>query len=407
MAGALSNIRVLDLSRVLAGPVCTQILGDLGADIIKVERPGEGDDTRKWGPPYLLDENGAPTSESAYYLSANRNKRSLAVDITTTEGQEIIHALLEKSDVMIENFKVGGLDKYGLGWADIQKRHPHIICASITGFGHTGPLASEPGYDLMVQAMGGMMAITGEPGGQPMKIGVALSDVMTGLYATIGILAALNARKETGKGQHVDVALLDCTLAGLTNLAQYYLTSGTVAKRQGNAHATIVPYQAFEAADGWMVIAVGNDTQFKRLATALGHAEWADDERFARNQARVKHRDILVPMIESAMKTRSVESWVSLCRDIDVPAGPVNKMDQVFAMAQVDARAMNIEMNHPLSPTPIHLVGSPLKLSDTSVDYRLPPPICGEHTRDILQSLLQIDDADIQALMTRNIVDQH
>ena len=404
MSGPLSGIRVLDLSRVLAGPSCTQMLGDMGADIIKIERPGEGDDTRKWGPPYMKDADGNDTSESAYYLSCNRNKRSVAIDITQPEGQALIHQLIEQCDILIENFKVGGLKKYGLDYDSVKERHPHIIYASITGFGQNGPLATEPGYDLMAQATGGMMAVTGEPDGAPMKIGVALSDIMTGLHAAIGILAALHRRKTTGKGDHVDVALLDCTLASLTNLAQFYLTSGNVAKRWGNAHSTIVPYQAFEASDGWVVVAVGNDTQFARFAKALGHGEWAEDTRFALNRNRVTHRDILVPLIAERMKEHSIEHWVKTLQAIDVPVGPVNHMDQVFAMEQVQARGMEIEMTHPLAAEPIHLVGSPLKFSESPVSYRLPPPVCGAHTQEILQELLRLDKDQLHKLQKSHVI---
>lgn len=404
MAGPLSGLRVLDLSRVLAGPSCTQILGDLGADIIKIERPGEGDDTRKWGPPYLKDANGQDTTESAYYLSCNRNKRSVAIDISQPEGQALIHELLGQCDILIENFKTGGLKKYSLDYDSVKERHPHIVYASITGFGQTGPLASEPGYDLMAQAIGGLMSVTGEPEGAPMKVGVALSDVMTGLYATIGILAALHKRTETGLGDHVDVALLDCTLASLTNLSQFYLTSGKPAKRWGNAHSTIVPYQAFEAADGWVVIAVGNDAQFARLAPLLGHGEWATDERFALNRNRVKNRDVLVALIAEKIKIQPLAYWVKALQDIDVPVGPVNRMDQVFAMEQVQARGMEIEMDHPASPTPVHLVGSPLKLTENPVAYRLPPPVCGADTQSVLQELLNKDNKDIQALAKAGII---
>lgn len=392
MSGPLSGLRVIDLSRVLAGPSCTQILGDLGADIIKIERPGMGDDTRKWGPPFLGE-----TKESAYYLSCNRNKRSIAVDMTKPEGQAIIHDLLAGADILIENFKTGGLKKYGLDFDNVHQRHPHIIYTSITGFGQTGPLAAEPGYDLLVQAMGGLMSVTGEIDGAPMKVGVALSDIMTGLYAAIGTLAAIEARHTTGRGQHVDVALLDCTLASLTNLSQYYLTSGRVAPRYGNAHSTIVPYQAFEAADGWLVVAVGNDTQFTRFATALGHGEWADDPAFATNRARVENRERLVPMIAESLCAKPVADWVAIMLDIDIPCGPVNKMDQVFAMDQIKAREMRITMQHGTGQD-IDLVGSPLKLSDTKTTYRLPPPVEGEHTDEILRSLLNLDDQKIADL---------
>lgn len=403
MSGALSHIKVIDLSRVLAGPACTQILGDLGADIIKIERPGQGDDTRKWGPPFLKDGAGNETVESAYYLSANRNKRSVAVDITTAEGQAVIHRLLESADVLIENFKTGGLEKYGLGYEQLRAKYPRLVYCSITGFGQTGPLATEPGYDFLAQAMGGLMAITGVPDGEPMKAGVALSDVMTGLYAAIGILAALQSREQTGEGQMVDLALLDCTVAGLTNIAQYYLTAGTLAPRLGNAHSTIVPYQAFAASDGHVIIAVGNDTQFARLAAFIGHAEWIADTRFATNSARVKNRDTLVPLIAATLAAHPVAHWVAAFQDIDVPVAPVNDMAQAFAMGQTQARAMRIEMQHPQNPAPVALVGSPLKLSATPVTYRHAPPPCGHDTDAVLRSY-GLDDDAIAALRQKGIV---
>jgi crotonobetainyl-CoA:carnitine CoA-transferase CaiB-like acyl-CoA transferase len=404
MAGALDGIRILDLSRILAGPVCTQMLGDLGADVIKIEKPGAGDDTRGWGPPYLTDGEGHATTESAYYLCANRNKRSAAIDIASPEGQDLIHRLLQKSDILIENFRTGGLEKYGLDFAAVHKRHPRIIYASITGFGQTGPLAAEPGYDLMAQAMAGLMAVTGEPDGQPMKAGVALSDVMTGLYAAVGILAALHKRQETARGQLVDVSLMDCTLAGLVNLAQYYLTSGKPASRTGNAHASIVPYQAFAAADGWLVVAVGNDSQFARFAALVGHAEWAKDPRFAANAARVVNRDIIIPLIADEMKKQPVARWLAALKKIDVPSGPVNRIDQVFAMEQIRARGMDIAMDHPLSAKPIRLVGSPLKLSETAVAYRHAPPVCGQHTNEILQELLTVSERELEDLRARRVI---
>lgn len=404
MASSLEGIRIIDLSRVLAGPVATQILGDLGAEVIKIEKPGEGDDTRGWGPPFLKDAAGNNTNESAYYLSANRNKKSVTVDISKPEGQKIIHALAAKSDVLIHNFKVGGLDKYGLGFEAMHAQHPHLIYTAISGFGQNGPLATEPGYDLMAQAMGGLMGHTGEQDGSPMKAGVALVDVMTGLYAAIGTLAALNARQKTGKGQMVDLALLDVTLASMTNLAQFYLTSGKPPKRYGNAHSTIVPYQAFEGSDGHMVIAVGNDHQFRKFANALGHAEWADDASFAKNSARVANRDVLIPMIEGVLKTRKVEDWVSLFRDIDVPAAPVNNVEEVFKLEQIQARGMEIEMSHPQSATPIKLVGSPFHLSDTPVTYRLPPPVMGSHTDTVLQEILGLTPDALAKLKADKII---
>jgi crotonobetainyl-CoA:carnitine CoA-transferase CaiB-like acyl-CoA transferase len=403
MKSSLEGIRILDLSRVLAGPVCTQIFADLGAEVIKVERVGEGDDTRRWGPPYLQNDTGRDTDESAYYLSCNRGKKSISIDISKPEGQELIHTLAATSDVLIHNFKVGGLDKFGLGFDDMHKRHPHLVYTAISGFGQNGPLASEPGYDLMIQALGGLMGHTGEADGTPMKAGVALVDVMTGLYAVIGTLAALNARKETGKGQLVDVALLDVTLASMTNLAQFYLTSGQVPARYGNGHATIVPYQAFEGADGHMVIAVGNDAQFKRLCGMLEHSEWANDARFATNGARVQNRDIIAPLIQSVLKTRPMAEWVALCRDLDVPAAPVNSIADALNLEQALARGMTIEMQHPGASKPIKLVGSPLKLSGTPVVYHLPPPTLGQHTDEILKEA-GLSPAEIEDLRGQGII---
>lgn len=405
MEKSLGNIRILDLSRVLAGPFCTQILGDLGADVIKVERPGMGDDTRQWGPPFIKDANGNNTSESAYYLSANRNKKSVAIDIKTEGGQALIHKLIETSDVLIQNFKVGGLDKYGLGYNQIKQRHPHLIYCSISGFGQEGPLASEPGYDFLAQAMAGLMAATGEPDQPPMKVGVALSDIITGLNAAIGILAALHSREKTGKGQMVDVALTDCTLASLSNLAQYYLTSGNIAPRLGNAHSTIVPYQSFETADSHVIIAVGNNDQFARLCSALGEDEWAADERFARNASRVEYRAILVPMIAEIVITKTTDEWLTIFREADVPCGPVNTMDKVFDMEQIQYREMQIRMAHSLSGDKIDLVGSPIKLSETPASYDNPPPTCGQHTQEILEKLLGLREEEITQLKEQKIIE--
>ncbi len=404
MTGALKDIRVLDLSRVLAGPVCTQILGDLGADIIKIEKPGEGDDTRYWGPPFLKDKDGNDTSESAYYLSANRNKKSVAIDIKTEEGQEIIHKLLEKSDVLIQNFKKGGLEKYGLGYEQIKEKHPHIVYCSITGFGQTGPLSTEPGYDYLAQAMGGLMAITGEPDGEPMKAGVALSDFITGLYATIGILSALHARKENSKGQLVDLALLDCTLSSLTNLAQYYLTSGSAAPRMGNAHSTIVPYHTFKASDGFIVLAIGNDGQFKKFCDFSGHPEWAEDEKFSTNKARVLNRGDLIPLIKEKIIGETSAHWIDGLRKVDVPCGPVNTIDKVFEMEQIHAREMQIKMDHSASPEPLKLVGNPLKLSDTPTEYKNAPPVLGQHTEEVLKDLLGQSDEEVLELKKSGVI---
>lgn len=406
MKKSLQTLRVLDLSRVLAGPYCTQMLGDLGAEIIKIEKPGAGDDTRFWGPPFLKDKSGNDTHESAYYLSINRNKKSVAVDIKTKEGQQIIHQLLETSDILIENFKAGGLAKYGLGYQQLKDKFPRLIYCSITGFGQSGPLAEEPGYDLMAQAMAGLMGVTGEPDGAPMKVGVALSDIITGLNAAIGILAALHHREQTGEGQLIDVALVDCTLASLTNLAQYYLTSGKPAPRLGNAHSTIVPYQAFAVQDGYIVVAVGNNEQFARFCAMIDKAEWAKDARFATNKSRVLNRDILIPMIEGAMKIQTSAYWTEKMRAADIPGGPVNAMDEVFATPQVQHREMEISMDHVQSPAPIKLVGSPLKLSQTPVSYALAPPILGQNTQEVLEAVLKLGAERLAELEKEGVIER-
>lgn len=406
MNKALEDIRILDLTRVLAGPYCTQMLGDLGAEIIKIEKPGAGDDTRYWGPPFLKDKNQAETAESAYYLSVNRNKKSVAIDIKSKKGQALLHKLLERCDVMIENFKVGDLAKCGLSYAQLKGKFPRLIYCSITGFGQDGPLAEEPGYDLMAQAMGGMMAVTGEIYGAPMKTGVALSDILTGLNAATGILAALHAREKTGKGQQVDVSLLDCTLASLSNLAQFYLTSGTPSARFGNEHSTIVPYGAFKAADGYVAVAVGNNEQFKRLCSILGHPEWADDPRFTTNSLRLRNRQTLVPMIEAIIKSKSKTHWAKELFDVDVPGGAVNRIDEVFSMPQTQHREMRISMTHGPAGRKIDLVGSPLKLSQTPVTYTLSPPVRGQHTQEVLEKLLGISADEVQTLQKDGVIEK-
>lgn len=403
MNTSLNGIRVLDLSRVLAGPFCTQTLGDLGAEIIKIEKPIDGDDTRKWGPPFLKKENGEDTSESAYYLSTNRNKKSISIDIRLESGQQIIKELLQSCDILIENFKTDGLKKYGLSYDDLKHDYPALIYTSITGFGQTGPYAHEPGYDFLAQAMGGLMTYTGEINGTPMKAGVALSDIMTGLQAAIGTLAALNHRKNTGKGQHVDVSLLDCTLASMTNIAQYYLTSGNTAPRLGNAHSTIVPYQAFEAEDGHVILAIGNDGQFERFCNFIDKKEWAENLKFKTNSERVKNRDELVSMIKAIIQTRKVGDWVSGLIDISVPCGPVNSIDQTFAMDQIKAREMQISMQHPLAG-PIDLIGNPIKMSETPVTYNKAPPVCGQDTTDILKGILKYSDEKIEELRQNKVL---
>jgi crotonobetainyl-CoA:carnitine CoA-transferase CaiB-like acyl-CoA transferase len=404
MKSSLEGLIVLDLSRVLAGPVCTQILGDLGATIIKVEKPDEGDDTRRWGPPYLKDSSNQNTHESAYYLSCNRNKKSVTVDISKPEGQKIILELASKSDVLIHNFKVGGLEKYRLGYDTLHPKYPRLIYTAISGFGQTGPLAFEPGYDLMAQAMGGIMAHTGAESGEPTKAGVALVDVMTGLYAAIGTLAAIQSRTQTGLGQMVDVALLDVTLASMTNIAQYYLTSGQVPKRYGNAHSTIVPYQSFEALDGHIIIAVGNDHQFERLAKALKKDDWAQSVKFKHNADRVQNREELTSLISKVVVQKTVAHWMSLFQEIDIPASPVNSIDKVFAIEQVQHRGMEIKMPHAQTEKEISLVGSPLHLSETPVSYRLSPPTLGQHTNEVLSRFLGIGAQDLADLRAKKII---
>ena len=389
--GALSKIRVLDLSRVLAGPWASQVLGDLGADILKVERPGAGDDTRLWGPPFLKDPQGQPTGESAYYLCTNRNKRSLAIDMALPAGQALIRELAMQCDVVIENFKVGGLKAYGLDAESLRALNPRLIYCSITGFGQTGPYAHRAGYDFLIQGMGGLMSVTGrgddQPGAGPMKVGVALTDIMTGLYASTAILAALQARHTTGEGQHIDLALLDVQVASLANQGMNYLYSGQLPRRMGNAHPNTVPYQDFPTADGHMILAIGNDGQFAKFCEAAGCSEWASDARFATNAARVTHRQTLIPLIQAVTQTRNTHDWVSMLENVGVPCGPIHTVDQVYQDPQVQARQMTFDMRHPTAG-PIPLVANPIRMSQTPVDYRHAPPMLGQHTREVLSEVL-------------------
>lgn len=405
--GALSHLRVLDLSRVLAGPWSGQILADLGARVIKVERPGQGDDTRSWGPPYLKDQNGENTGEAAYYLAANRNKESITVDFTRPEGQALIKKLAAESDVLIENFKVGGLAAYGLDYESLRAVNPRLVYCSITGFGQTGPYAKRAGYDFMIQGLGGLMSLTGrasnEEGAGPVKVGVALTDVLTGLYASVAVLAALASREQTGAGQHIDMALLDVQVACLANQAMNYLTTGLAPQRLGNAHPNIVPYQDFPTADGDIIITVGNDNQFRRFAKALGHEEWADDPRFAFNKARVAHRAVLVPLIRQATVFKTTAQWVDELEGLGVPCGPINDLAQVFADPQVVARGLAVEMGHPLAGR-LPQVASPIRLSATPVEYRRPPPLLGEHTERVLSEVLGLSPQAISDLRESGIV---
>ncbi|MEO4048089.1 CaiB/BaiF CoA-transferase family protein [Pseudomonas sp. CAU 1711] len=404
---ALSKIRVLDLSRVLAGPWAGQILADLGAEVIKVERPGSGDDTRHWGPPYIKDAEGNDSREAAYFQCANRNKQSLTLDFTQPEGQRLVRELAAQCDVVLENFKVGGLKAYGLDYESLKALNPRLIYCSITGFGQNGPYAKRAGYDFMIQGLGGLMSLTGKPDGEdgagPTKVGVALTDILTGLYATIGVLAALNAREQSGSGQYIDVALLDVQVACLANQAMNYLATGTSPKRLGNAHPNIVPYQDFPSADGDFILAVGNDGQFRKFCEVAGLTALADDPRFSTNKARVTYRAELIPLIRQATVFKTTAEWVRLLEAAGVPCGPINDLAQVFADPQVQARGLRLELANGLgSSTP--QVASPLRLSQTPVEYRSAPPLLGEHSDALLQRLLGLDSAAIARLREQGVV---
>ncbi|WP_061238640.1 CaiB/BaiF CoA-transferase family protein [Ectopseudomonas composti] len=407
MSGALSHIRVLDLSRVLAGPWCGQILGDLGAEVIKVERPGSGDDTRHWGPPYIKDAEGGDSREAAYFQSANRNKQSLTLDFTQPEGQRLVRELVAQCDVLLENFKVGGLAAYGLDYESLKAINPRLIYCSITGFGQTGPYAKRAGYDFMIQGLGGLMSLTGRPEGEegagPMKVGVALTDILTGLYATVGVLAALNQREQSGIGQHIDVALLDVQVACLANQAMNYLTTGAAPKRLGNAHPNIVPYQDFPSADGNFILAVGNDGQFRKFCEVAGVAHLADDLRFATNKARVAHRVELIPLLRQATVFKTTAQWIELLETAGVPCGPINDLSQVFADPQVQARGLRLDLPNALGSTTPQ-VASPLRLSATPVAYRSAPPLLGQHTDDLLERLLGMTEAQVAELRKAGVI---
>ena len=408
---ALQGVRVLDLSRVLAGPWCTQTLADLGAEVIKIERPAGkghpgGDDTRGWGPPFLKDEHGQDTGEAAYFLGANRNKRSVAIDIAHPRGQALVLTLAERCDVVVENFKVGDMARYGLDVESLRRHNPRLVVCSITGYGQTGPYKDRAGYDYAVQGMGGLMSVTGErddlPGGGPQKVGVAVADLFTGLYATVAILAALRHRDATGVGQTIDMALLDTQVAMLANLGANYLVTGQAPKRAGNAHQNIVPYQVFAVSDGHLILAVGNDAQFQRFCQVAGCPELPQDERFARNAARVRHRDVLVPMLEGILRHRTRADWLAALDAAKVPCGPINDFDEVFRDPQVQARGMAMPVPHPLNDR-LQLVASPMKLSATPVQLRRPPPLLGQHTEEVLAEL-GLDDAQVQALRAEGVV---
>ncbi|WP_175812882.1 CaiB/BaiF CoA transferase family protein [Burkholderia contaminans] len=405
--GALSHIRVLDLTRVLAGPWCAQTLADFGADVIKVERPGAGDDTRHWGPPYLKDADGADTVEAAYYLAANRNKRSVTVDIATPEGQQIVRELAAQSDVVLENYKVGQLKKYGLDYDSLRAVKPDLVYCSVTGFGQTGPYAHRAGYDFIIQGIGGFMSITGErdgePGGGPQKAGVAIADLATGLYSTIAVLAALAHRDRTGEGQYIDMALLDVQVALLANMNTNFLASGKPPVRWGNAHPNIVPYQTFQTRDGWIIVAVGNDGQFRKFVEAGGRPELADDERFATNPSRVRHRDTLVPILAEMVKARDKADWIGALEAAGVPCGPINDLDEVFDNEQVVARGMQVSLPHPCGAD-AKLVRNPIRMSATPPEARTAPPLLGAQTDDVLRDMLGYDDAKIATLRAKQAI---
>jgi crotonobetainyl-CoA:carnitine CoA-transferase CaiB-like acyl-CoA transferase len=408
MPGPLAHLTVLDLSRVLAGPWCTQLFADLGATVIKIEKPGTGDDTRAWGPPFLKDAAGRDTSEAAYYLACNRGKLSVAVDFTQPEGQSIVRDLARQADVVVENFKAGGLAKYGLDYRSLAAVNPRLVYGSITGFGQHGPNADRAGYDFIIQGMSGFMSVTGErddrPGGGPQKAGIAITDLMTGMYATVALLAALAHCERTGRGQWIDLCLFDSAVAMLSVIDMNYLVSGVAPRRAGNAHQNIVPYEAFRCADGHLILAVGNDSQFAKFCAIAGRTEWASDPRFAKNADRVQNRETLVPMVAAVLAARSQRDWLAALEAVGVPCGPINTVDQVFADPQIAAREMRVDLPHPLAGT-VPQVGNPLKFSGTAIGYERAPPLLGEHTAAVLRERLAMPAAAIAALAARGVIE--
>ncbi|MHB8782215.1 MAG: CaiB/BaiF CoA transferase family protein [Desulfobacteria bacterium] len=390
MSGPLEGVRILDLSRVLAGPFCTMILGDLGAEVIKVERPAGGDDTREWGPPFA-------SGESAYYLCVNRNKKSVALDLKSPKGIAAVRALASRSDVVIENFRVGVADKLGLGYDALAEGNPGLVYCSVTGYGQTGPYRDLPGYDFIAQAMSGLMSVTGEPGGEPMKLGVATVDLTTGMYAAVAILAALRRRDSTGVGQRIDLALMDSALSWLANVGENHLVSGEVPGRFGNAHATIVPYQVFRSKDGYLAVGIGNDRQYRKFCEIAGAPELSSDERFSTNPERVRNREALIPLLERVFATRPTAEWIERLWSEGIPAGPINTVDRALEDPNTLAREMVVDMPHPKAGS-VRLIGSPMKFSATPVEYRRPPPLLGEHTEEVLRDVLGMPAEAIREL---------
>jgi len=405
--GPLTGVRVLDLSRVFAGPWATQALADMGAEVIKVERPGRGDDSRGLGPPFLADQEGRDTAESAFYLSANRNKKSIALDLSQPRGQEIIRQFAAISDVVVENFKVGTLSRYALDYESIRKINPSVVYCSITGFGQTGPYSHRPGYDTLFQAMGGVMSVTGEsdetPGGGPMKVGIIIADILSGMYATIGILGALRHRERTGTGQHIDLSLMDSQIAALSHQAMFYLISGTNPKRFGTSAPAVVPSQMFECADGFIALVVGNDPQFRRFADVVGHPEWADDERFVSNRLRVRNRTTLVPLLEGIFRRFPKAYWLERLEAAGIASGPINEISDVFADPHVAARNMVVEVEHSLGGS-LKLVANPLRMSETPLNRYEPPPRLGQHTDELLSGVLGLGVSEIEELVCAKVV---
>ena len=403
--GALDGIKILDLTRILAGPFCTQTLGDLGAEIIKVERPGGGDDTRRFGPPFLKDDEGKDTIESAYFMGANRNKKSVAIDISKLEGQALIKKIAAKADVLVENFKLGNLARYGLGYDDLKEINPGLIYCSITGFGQTGPYAERPGYDPLIQAMGGIMSVTGDPDGEPMKAGVPIADIMAGMYATVAICAALRSREINGKGQYIDIGMLDTQAAWLSIQAMNYLVGGENPERLGNGHPNIVPYQVFATADGHIMLTIGNDLQFQRFCEFADCIELAEDKRFATNGARVKNRELLIEAMEPVLTSKPSQEWLAELEKLTIGCGPINTVEQVFADPHIQDRGMVINMPHEaLSGRKVPLVASPLRFSATPVTYRHSPPVLGSNTDDVLREVLDLDEEAIKQLRSSKII---